>query len=50
MSMEATPGTTGWFEVTVGDKLVHSKKGSDGYVDSDKKVDRIVAAIEAQLK
>ncbi|KAH3850244.1 hypothetical protein DPMN_092651 [Dreissena polymorpha] len=50
MSMEATPGTTGWFEVTVEGKLVHSKKGGDGYVDSDSKTNKIVEAVKAALK
>jgi len=38
---EGTPGATGWLEVqVVGGPLLHSKKGGDGYVDSDAKLQR----------
>uniref|UniRef100_A0A8B9P7D6 Selenoprotein W n=1 Tax=Apteryx owenii TaxID=8824 RepID=A0A8B9P7D6_APTOW len=40
---------TGWFEVTVGGRLVHSKKNGDGFVDTDAKLQKIVAAIKAAL-
>ncbi|ROT66308.1 hypothetical protein C7M84_015678 [Penaeus vannamei] len=46
---EATPGATGFFEVTVGDKLIHSKKNGDGYVDSEKKVNKIIDAVHDAL-
>ncbi|NXO46521.1 SELW protein, partial [Locustella ochotensis] len=46
---QGTPEVTGWFEVTVGGHLVHSKKNGDGFVDSDSKLRRIVAAIESRL-
>lgn len=88
-SGQGTPEVTGWFEVTVGGHLVHSKKvgapppacppprggafwgcpppslprfggvprsercrppqNGDGFVDSDSKLRRIVAAIESRL-
>jgi len=47
---EASKGITGEFEVTVNGTLVHSKKGGDGFVDSDKKLKKIVEAIKAALK
>ncbi|TRZ04329.1 hypothetical protein DNTS_004804 [Danionella cerebrum] len=46
---EGTPSTTGWFEVEVNSKLVHSKKNGEGFVDSDSKMKKIVAAIEQAL-
>uniref|UniRef100_A0A8U7N522 Uncharacterized protein n=1 Tax=Corvus moneduloides TaxID=1196302 RepID=A0A8U7N522_CORMO len=49
VSGQGTPEVTGWFEVTVGGRLVHSKKNGDGFVDSDSKLRRIVAAIESCL-
>ncbi len=44
---EATPGATGFFEVTIVDtnELVHSKKNGDGHVDSQEKLDRILRAV-----
>ncbi|XP_027562907.1 selenoprotein W-like, partial [Neopelma chrysocephalum] len=48
-SGQGTPERTGWFEVTVGGHLVHSKKNGDGFVDNDSKLRRIVAAIESHL-
>jgi len=50
MTGEGTPSATGYFEVKVGDKLVHSKKNGDGYVDSDAKEKKIIDAINAALK
>uniref|UniRef100_A0A8U8C7T8 Uncharacterized protein n=1 Tax=Geospiza parvula TaxID=87175 RepID=A0A8U8C7T8_GEOPR len=49
VSGQGTPEVTGWFEVTVGGHLVHSKKNGDGFVDSDPKLLKIVAAIESCL-
>ncbi|XP_025925511.1 selenoprotein W [Apteryx rowi] len=49
MSGEGTREVTGWFEVTVGGRLVHSKKNGDGFVDTDAKLQKIVAAIKAAL-
>uniref|UniRef100_A0A8C9TLI4 Selenoprotein W-like n=1 Tax=Scleropages formosus TaxID=113540 RepID=A0A8C9TLI4_SCLFO len=46
---ESTPTTTGWFEVEVNGKLVHSKKRGDGHLDSDKKLAVVVRAIEEAL-
>lgn len=44
---EATPQSTGWFEVTVNGQLVHSKKNGEGYVDNDKKLQKIYDAVAA---
>ena len=44
---EAIPGVTGKFEVTVNGKLIHSKAGGDGYVDSSGKMEKITGAIAA---
>uniref|UniRef100_A0A8C0MYW2 Selenoprotein W n=1 Tax=Canis lupus familiaris TaxID=9615 RepID=A0A8C0MYW2_CANLF len=46
---EGTPQATGFFEVTVAGKLVHSKKRGDGYVDTESKFLRLVAAIKTAL-
>uniref|UniRef100_A0A673JKE8 Uncharacterized protein n=1 Tax=Sinocyclocheilus rhinocerous TaxID=307959 RepID=A0A673JKE8_9TELE len=46
---EGTPSTTGWFEVEVNNKLVHSKKNGDGFVDSDSKFKAVVTAIEQAM-
>uniref|UniRef100_A0ABI8ACJ5 Selenoprotein W n=3 Tax=Felidae TaxID=9681 RepID=A0ABI8ACJ5_FELCA len=46
---EGTPQATGFFEVMVGGKLVHSKKRGDGYVDTESKFLKLVAAIKAAL-
>ncbi|KAK9815380.1 hypothetical protein WJX72_002555 [[Myrmecia] bisecta] len=43
---EATPNATGYFEVYVNGKLVHSKKAGDGYVDTPQKLEKIWAAID----
>jgi len=45
----ATPGNTGWLEITINGKLVHSKKNGDGYVDSEAKYQKISDAIAAAL-
>jgi len=47
--MAATPETTGKFEVTVADRLVHSKDGGDGFVDSEVKLQKIVDAIDEAM-
>jgi len=47
--MEATPGISGFLEVTINDVLVHSKKNGDGYVDNDAKLEKIYKAVEAAL-
>uniref|UniRef100_A0A673MRV2 Selenoprotein W n=1 Tax=Sinocyclocheilus rhinocerous TaxID=307959 RepID=A0A673MRV2_9TELE len=46
---EGTPSTTGWFEVEVNKKLVHSKKNGDGFVDSESKFKAVVTAIEQAM-
>ncbi|ELK37272.1 Selenoprotein W [Myotis davidii] len=46
---EGTPQVTGFFEVMVAGKLVHSKKGGDGFVDTESKFLKLVAAIKAVL-
>lgn len=46
---EGTPSTTGWFEVEVNKKLVHSKKNGGGFVDSDSKFKAVVTAIEQAM-
>ncbi|CAB4009750.1 seleno W, partial [Paramuricea clavata] len=48
-SGEGTPTTTGWFEVNVDGKLVHSKKNGDGYVDSEAKMKKITESVAAAL-
>jgi hypothetical protein len=35
--------------VTVDGTLVHSKKAGDGYVDTDAKLDKILAAVGAAV-
>ncbi|ROL44331.1 Selenoprotein W, partial [Anabarilius grahami] len=45
-----TPSTTGWLEVEVNGKLVHSKKNGDGFVDTDSKFRAIVTAIEQAME
>ncbi|MGH0161503.1 UNVERIFIED_CONTAM: hypothetical protein FKN15_041000 [Acipenser sinensis] len=47
---EGTRQSTGWFEVTINGRLVHSKKGGDGFVDSDEKVQKIMKSIEEAMK
>uniref|UniRef100_A0A2K5PY96 Selenoprotein W n=1 Tax=Cebus imitator TaxID=2715852 RepID=A0A2K5PY96_CEBIM len=49
ISAEGTPQATGFFEVTVAGKLIHSKKKGDGYVDTESKFLKLVAAIKAAL-
>jgi len=45
-----TQEVTGWLEVQVGDKLVHSKKNGDGYVNTKEKLDKILQAVTAAAK
>jgi len=45
--MTPTPTVSGWLEVEVGGKLVHSKKGGQGYVDTAAKMQTIVDAVTA---
>ena len=42
----ATPSKSGFFEVQVNGKLVHSKKGGDGYMDSEAKLQKVVEAVK----
>ena len=43
---QATPDVTGMFEVQlVGGALLHSRKNGDGYVDSQKKLDKIIDGV-----
>uniref|UniRef100_A0A0D9S7Z4 Uncharacterized protein n=1 Tax=Chlorocebus sabaeus TaxID=60711 RepID=A0A0D9S7Z4_CHLSB len=44
-----TPQATGFFEVMVAGKLIHSKKEDDGYVDTENTCLKLVAAIKAAL-
>jgi len=50
MTEEATPGNTGFFEIRINGKLVHSKKDGDGYVDTEAKYRKIADAIAAALE
>ena len=47
---EATKEQTQFFEVSIGGKLVHSKKNGDGLTDTDEKMEKLIHAIEAELK
>uniref|UniRef100_A0AAY4B335 Selenoprotein W n=1 Tax=Denticeps clupeoides TaxID=299321 RepID=A0AAY4B335_9TELE len=46
---ESTPTSTGWFEVEVNGRLVHSKKNGQGFVDNDQKLAAVVSAVEKAL-
>uniref|UniRef100_A0A2K5PA96 Selenoprotein W n=1 Tax=Cebus imitator TaxID=2715852 RepID=A0A2K5PA96_CEBIM len=46
---EGAPQDTGFFEVMVARKLIHSKKKGDGYMDTESKFLKLVAAIKAVL-
>lgn len=53
VSGEGTPGVTGFFEIQIGgspDKLAHSKKNGDGFVDTDAKKKAVEDAIKAALE
>jgi len=45
-----TPTSTGWFEVVVGGKLVHSKKNGDGFVDTKEKLNKVLLAVGDYVK
>lgn len=49
MTSESTPNVSGYLEVTVDGKLIHSKKNGDGYIDSAKKLKKITDAIHSRL-
>ncbi|XP_075255517.1 selenoprotein W-like [Convolutriloba macropyga] len=46
---EGTPNVTGLFEVKVNEMLVHSKRNGDGYVDNERKLQKIFKAVEEAL-
>eukprot|EP00808_Paulinella_micropora_P005921 g19350.t1 len=46
---ESTSARTGYLEVLVGEKLIHSKAGGDGYVDSHDKMEKISDAVKAAI-
>jgi len=47
---EATPGATGALEVQViGGPMLHSRKGGDGYVDTQAKMDAIIDGVKKLL-
>jgi len=41
-----TKEVTGWLEVQVDGKLIHSKKNGDGYVNTKEKLDKILVAVK----
>ncbi|CAK8679350.1 unnamed protein product [Clavelina lepadiformis] len=45
----ATPNVSGYLEVDVNGRLVHSKKNGDGYIDSEAKLQKIIRAVEDAL-
>ena len=47
VSSESTKFISGFLEVNVNGKLIHSKNLGDGYVDTDEKYNNIVNAIIA---
>ncbi len=47
---ESTPGVSGYLEVSVNGKLIHSKKNGDGYVDSKEKLQKIINGVQEALK
>jgi len=49
VTSESTPGVTGWFEVTVDGKVVHSKKNGEG-LPNDDKIAKIVAVVNEAAK
>ena len=49
MEFKETPGITGAFEVIVDGKVVHSKQNGDGFVDDEKKVNKIADAVRSAL-
>lgn len=48
---ESIPGTSGVFEVSIKEsgKMLHSKKGGDGYVDTDAKLEKICAGVQEAI-
>ena len=48
-SGEATPRRTGWFEVTIDDRLVYSTKKGMGKLNTNAKLDRIMGEISDAL-
>eukprot|EP00794_Sanderia_malayensis_P020166 gene20166-22141_t len=48
---EGTPAITGYLEVSIQEtgEVLHSKKNGDGYIDSDAKLNKIIAGIEKAL-
>jgi len=51
MTSEATPNTSGFFEVqVVGGPLIHSKKDGMGHVDSSAKLQKIVEGVRKALE
>ncbi len=49
VTWEATPNTSGWFEVFVGSVLTHSKNNGDGYIDNNAKMLKVTTEIDRQL-
>ncbi|CAF4600163.1 unnamed protein product, partial [Rotaria sp. Silwood1] len=47
---ESTPTVTGFFEVTVDGKLVHSKKNGDEFPDTKDKMDKIMSNLGTEDK
>eukprot|EP00466_Bigelowiella_natans_P003328 jgi/Bigna1/92798/estExt_fgenesh1_pm.C_720008 len=45
LTHEATPTESGKFEISVNGKVVHSKIGGKGFVDSQEKFDVVVKAL-----
>jgi len=46
----STPTSTGWFEVTIGGNLVHSKKNANGFVDTSEKLNQVLTAVGNYVK
>eukprot|EP00937_MAST-01D_sp_MAST-1D-sp2_P008149 g8149.t1 len=46
----ATPDVSGKFEVEVDGAVVHSKKGGDGFIDTEEKLAATLAKIAARCK
>ncbi len=52
---ESTPGVSGAFEVLLlladgGERMLHSKKNGDGFVDTNDKLEKIFQQVEEALK
>jgi len=50
VNTQATPTSTGWFEVVVGGKLVHSKKNGQGFVNTKESLDKVMTAVADCVK